>query len=53
MVRSSLIVGGSGTAKTSCVLMYKDTLSGPNREAAEQVLFKMINFSNATTPQMF
>jgi dynein heavy chain, axonemal len=45
--RSSLIVGGTGTAKTSCALMYANKFD-PN-----VMLFKSINFSSATTPRMF
>ena len=46
-VKSSLIVGGTGTAKTSCVLMYADKFD------PEEMLFKSINFSSATSPKMF
>lgn len=44
--QSVLLVGGSGTAKTSTVLMYT------SKFAAEEVLFKQINFSSATSPYM-
>lgn len=46
-LRSSLIVGGTGTAKTSCALMYAAKFN-PN-----DMLLKTINFSSATTPRMF
>lgn len=45
--KSSLIVGGTGTAKTSCALMYA------NKFNANEMLFKSINFSSATSPKMF
>ena len=45
--KSTLIVGGTGTAKTSCALMYSNKFD-PN-----EMLFKSINFSSATTPKMF
>ena len=45
--KSCLIVGGTGTAKTSCALMYANKFD-PNK-----MLFKTINFSSATTPLMF
>ena len=37
-----LLVGGSGTAKTSSVLMFA------NKFNKEKMLFKRINFSSAT-----
>ena len=46
-VKSSLIVGGTGTAKTSCALMYA------NKFNQNEMLFKSINFSSATNPRMF
>jgi dynein heavy chain len=42
-----LLVGGPGTAKTSIVLQYVRT------QPKEEVLFKQMNFSSATTPQIF
>lgn len=42
-----LLVGGSGTAKTSCVMMYASKFN------KERMLFKRINFSSATQPSMF
>lgn len=42
-----LLVGGSGTAKTSSVLMYASKF-----DQAVQ-LFKRINFSSATSPFLF
>ena len=45
--KSTLIVGGVGTAKTSCALMYSAKLD------PSKMLFKSINFSSATTPRMF
>ena len=44
--KSTLIVGGVGTAKTSCALMYSAEFD------ASKMLFKSINFSSATTPRM-
>jgi dynein heavy chain len=46
-VKSTLIVGGTGTAKTSCALMYASKFN------ASVMLFKSINFSSATSPSMF
>lgn len=43
---SCLLVGGSGTAKTSSVLLYCSKFD-------QQKLFKRINFSSATQPFMF
>lgn len=45
-ITSTLIVGGPGTAKTSCILMYSEKIK-------EKQAFKRINFSNATTPFNF
>jgi dynein heavy chain len=45
--RSVLIVGGSGTAKTSSVLMYSNKFNSKN------MLFHRINFSSATQPCHF
>lgn len=42
-----LMVGGSGTAKTTTALMYFDTLKN------DSMLVKRINFSSATTAGMF
>ena len=42
-----LLVGGSGTAKTSSILMYA------NKFNKDKMLFKRINFSSATQPSMF
>jgi dynein heavy chain len=42
-----LMVGGPGTAKTSCALMFFAQLN------PEQMLIKQINFSSATTPFMY
>lgn len=42
-----LLVGGSGTAKTSSVLMYAQKFN------KDKMLFKRINFSSATSPSMF
>jgi dynein heavy chain len=42
-----VLVGGSGTAKTSSVLMYA------NKFNKENMLFKRINFSSATLPSHF
>lgn len=43
----TLLVGGPGTAKTSVVLMYVTKFD------TEEMLFKRINFSSATTPYNF
>ena len=45
-LRPVLIVGGPGTAKTSCALMYLQELN------PDSMLIKQINFSSATTPFM-
>lgn len=45
--RSVLLIGGSGTAKTSSVLMYSKTFK------PDKILFKRINFSSATQPNHF
>lgn len=42
-----ILVGGSGTAKTSSVLMYA------NKFQKDKMLFKRINFSSATLPSHF
>ncbi|KAH8068253.1 dynein light chain binding protein [Aureococcus anophagefferens] len=42
-----LLVGGSGTAKTSNALTFFDTFN------ADHMLLKKMNFSSATTPGMF
>jgi dynein heavy chain len=44
---STLLVGGPGTAKTSVILMYTAKFN------KDQMLFKRINFSSATTPYNF
>jgi len=44
---NTLLVGGAGTAKTSVMLMYT------NKFDSENMLFKRINFSSATTPYNF
>jgi dynein heavy chain len=44
--RSSLIIGGPGTAKTSSILMYAGTFK-------EDMILHRINFSSATQPQHF
>jgi dynein heavy chain len=44
---SVLLVGGSGTAKTSSVLMYSQKFDQNIQ------LFKRINFSSATSPSLF
>lgn len=44
---NTLLVGSPGTAKTSVCLMYC------NKFDSEQMLFKRINFSSATTPFNF
>jgi len=46
-VLSTLLVGGPGTAKTSVILMYTSKFN------KDQMLFKRINFSSATTPYNF
>jgi len=45
--KNALLVGGPGTAKTSSVMMYC------NKFDPEEMLFKRINFSSATTPFNF
>lgn len=47
VINGVLLVGGSGTAKTSSVLMYANKF-----DSAVQ-LFKRINFSSATSPSLF
>jgi dynein heavy chain len=42
-----LLVGGSGTAKTSTIIMYC------NKFDSNKMLLKRINFSSATTPRNF
>lgn len=42
-----ILVGGSGTAKTSGVLMYAAKFN------KEKMIFKRINFSSATQPSHF
>jgi dynein heavy chain, axonemal len=42
-----LLIGGSGTAKTSSVLMFSTKFD------REKMLFKRTNFSSATSPGMF
>lgn len=44
---AALLLGVSGSAKTSSVLMYKDYFD------RDKMLFKRINFSSATTPRQF
>ena len=46
-LRNTLLVGGSGTAKTSVCIMYA------NKFDANVMLFKRINFSSATEPRNF
>lgn len=45
--KSILLVGGSGTAKTSAVLMYAAKFK------PAEMLFKRVNFSSATRPSTF
>lgn len=45
--QNSLLVGSPGTAKTSVCIMFC------NKFDSEQMLFKRINFSSATTPFNF
>ena len=45
--KSALLVGGTGTAKTSVILMYVSKFD------KDHMLFKRINFSSATTPYNF
>jgi dynein heavy chain len=47
IINGVLLVGGSGTAKTSSVLMYA------NKFDSTVQLFKRINFSSATSPSLF
>ena len=44
--QSVLLIGGTGTAKTSTILMYASKFN-------ENMLLKRMNFSSATTPKMF
>ena len=44
---STILVGGPGTAKTSVILMYTSKFD------KEQMLFKRINFSSASSPFNF
>lgn len=44
---SVLLIGGSGTAKTSSILMYANKFNG------DEMLFHRINFSSATFPHHF
>lgn len=50
-ITSTLIVGGPGTAKTSCILMFAQKLTDPAGHYKQS--FKRINFSNATSPFNF
>lgn len=43
-IQNTLLVGGPGTAKTSVIMMYASKFD------REEMLFKRINFSSATTP---
>jgi len=45
--RCVLLVGGSGTAKTSTVLMFAQKFNN------NEMMFKSVNFSSATTPGLF
>lgn len=45
--KNVLLVGGPGTAKTTCALMFLQTLN------SDVMMSKRINFSSATTPGMF
>lgn len=45
--KSTLLVGGAGTAKTSSVLMYSQKFN------IAEMLFKRVNFSSATKPATF
>jgi len=45
--KAILLIGGSGTAKTSSVLMYSNTFK------QDVMLFKRMNMSSATTPMNF
>ena len=44
---AALLLGVAGSAKTSSVLMYSQDFD------KNTTLFKRLNFSSATTPQMF
>ena len=46
-LKNTLLVGGSGTAKTSVALMFT------SRFDSEKMLFKRVNFSSATQPINF
>jgi dynein heavy chain len=46
-LKNTLIVGGSGTAKTSVAIMFS------NKFDSSTMLFKRINFSSATEPRNF
>jgi MoxR-like ATPase len=46
-LRNTLLVGSSGTAKTSVAIMYASKFDG------DKMLFKRINFSSATQPVNF
>ena len=46
-LRHTLLVGGAGTAKTSVIVMYANGFD------QNEMLFKRINFSSATTPLNF
>lgn len=46
-LKNTLLVGGSGTAKTSTILMYTERFDNA------EMLLKRINFSSATTPRNF
>jgi len=45
--QNTLLVGGPGTAKTSVILMYTSKFN------SDEMLFKRLNFSSATTPYNF
>lgn len=47
--KATMLTGGSGTAKTSSVLMYSRCFA----KLKEPMLFKRINFSSATRPHTF
>jgi dynein heavy chain len=46
-LKNTLLVGGNGTAKTSVILMNSQ------RQDADTMMFKRINFSSATEPRNF
>ncbi len=46
-LKNTLLVGGSGTAKTSVAIIYS------NKFDSDKMLFKRINFSSATQPRNF